>query len=230
MNKAIYYIYIIPIFLSAISSLQAFRLKWPFSYRLFSIFLFAVLIVELFAILWKDYLFLYKDTFGSFSPNNMWLYNIFFIPQYLFYFWFFSSVIRTRLINRIMKVVLTFFAGFATVNIIAIQGLFTANTFTLVAACLIMLSLIITYFFKLIRQPQIIQLHKEPLVWISLGAFLFHLGCLPFFIWFNDLVTASLEKAYFFMGITVVLNSIMYLSYSIAFLWNKHSQVQAPST
>lgn len=224
MPKDVYYIYIIPLLISAISSVRAFRLKWPLSYRWFSIFLFTTLLVEVFAILWKDYLYLHKTTYWKFSIHNIWLYNIYFLPQYLFYLFFYYSVITLPTVKRIIRVISPLFILFCILNMIVIQGLYTPNNYTLIVCCLIMIWLTASYFFQLLMQKKLVSLRHEPLVWISCGAFLFHMGCLPFFIWFNTLVTASNAKAYSFLGIAVVLNSIMYSSYSIAFLWNKNLQ------
>ncbi|WP_460552090.1 hypothetical protein [Ferruginibacter profundus] len=116
------------------------------------------------------------------------------------------------------------FTIFALLNITVLQGLYTPNNYTLTACCLMMLGLITAYFYQLLHQKKIIRLTREPMVWISSGAFFFHLGCLPFFIWFNTLVTSSMTKAFSFLAIVVVLNSIMYSSFSIAFLWNKNFQ------
>jgi hypothetical protein len=222
MHKAIYYIYVIPLFLSAISSLRAFRLKWPLAYRWFSVSLFLTLLIEVFAILWKDYLYLHKTSYWNFSNHNIWIYNISFTPQYVFYFFLYSKETNLALVKRVTRILIPCFIIFTTLNIVLIQGLYVANTYTLIVCCFIMLWLIASYFFQLLRQKEIIQLHREPLVWISIGAFFFHLGCLPFYIWFNTLVTASMLKAYSFLSIEVVLNSIMYSTYLIAFLCRKN--------
>ena len=221
MHKEIYYIYIIPLLISAISSLRAFRQKWPLSYRWFSIFLFTTLFVEVFAILWKDYLYLHKTPYWNYSKQNVWLYNIFFLPQYIFYVLFYYSVLKLKLVRKAIRIILPLFIIFGIYNITMLQGLYVTDNYTLVVCCLLVIWLSGSYFYQLLKQKRLVVLQHEPLVWISSGAFLFHMGCLPFFVWFNTLVMASISKAFSFLGIAVVLNSVMYSSYSIAFLWNK---------
>ncbi|MBO9573379.1 MAG: hypothetical protein J7497_14400, partial [Chitinophagaceae bacterium] len=86
MPKFIQFLYLIPLALSAVISLKAFRLSWPRAFQLFSIFLIGTLLVELFAVNWKSWM--YETTWWSYANSNIWVYNIYYLPSYLVYYIF----------------------------------------------------------------------------------------------------------------------------------------------
>src|SRR5258706_11384543 len=96
------YIYLIPLLLSAIFSLKSFRLNWPKPYKLFSIFLCLTLIVELFAISWKWYLF--KTDYWNYSKSNLWIYNAFLLISELFLLLFYYGVLISPTLKKMIRV------------------------------------------------------------------------------------------------------------------------------
>jgi len=124
--------------------------------------------------------------------------------------------------KKIINVIIPLFAVFAIIDMVWIQGPLTANNYTLIAACLIMTALSSAYMAESLLQKKTIPLHREPMAWISIGIFFFHLGCLPFFTWFNTLVLHSMASAFTFLAIVVTLNVIMYSLFSTAFLCKKY--------
>jgi hypothetical protein len=215
MPKFIYYIYLLPLLLSAVFSLRAFRLNWPSLYKHFSIFLFSTLFIEGFAICWK--LFLHSSV-GNYSMSNLWIYNCYLIAQYLFYLYFYYLATRNSNVKRWIVALAGIYFLFSLINVIFIQPIHTVNSYTIIAASLIMLFLTLTYFIELLRDKEIKNLTSEPLVWISIGAFIFHIGNLPFFIFLNTLNKTNLSLALTLFKIILILNSLMYSFYAIAFL------------
>lgn len=209
-------IYILPLFLSAIVGLKTFRLQWPFAMKGFSVFLITTLIVELFAISWKYGLC--QTKWWHYTPNNLWIYNIYLLPQYLFYIYFFSNRIQQPLYKYIVPIIAVAYLTLTLINLLFIQGLFAVNYISIIAANLIMIFFSISYFISLLKAESVVRLSKQPLVWIAVGAFIFHLGSLPCFVLYNSIFSENMVIASSLFRIIISLNFIMYLTYAIAFL------------
>lgn len=216
MQRMIQHIYIIPLFLSMLFSLKSIRLKWPVQYRIFAVLLICVSIVELFALLWKYWLFDIGNQ--HYSDSNLWLYNSFLIPQYLLYMATYYKVIKSFTIRKAILVTGFFFALFAIFNFFYFQPIDTVNSYTIIFACLIVILLTAAYFEQLIKEKDIIRLTTHPMAWISLGAFIYHTACLPYMITLNYLIANNVSLAVTLFYIYLGLNCIMYSLYSIAYL------------
>lgn len=216
MTVLLYYVYILPLLVGCLSSLKAFRLDWPRPFRWFSVFLFLTLFIELFALAWKYELF--STRWWHYSRNNLWIYNIYLIPQYFFYIYFFSRTTEVIWIRKNGPYIAWAYAIGATLNLVFGQGPDLVNYFTILVANFIVFLFSMAYFVHLMRDKVVVRLSKEPMVWISIGAFVFHLGSLPCFILLNYISFENIVLALSLFRIIIILNTLMYLSYSIAFL------------
>ncbi len=215
----LYHIYLLPLAFASLSSLSTLRLDWPKPFRLFCPFLFATLLVEIFAIAWSKGL--HTTSWWNFSRNNLWIYNIYLVPQYLFYIYFFSKNLRSprfRITGFCLAILYTFFTVY---NLVWQQGLFVINYMTIILANFIVILFVVLYFIQLMKAKIVLRLSRQPLFWISTGAFIFHLGCLPCFILYNYVSSMDEILATSLFRIIVILNFIMYTLYSIAFLCTK---------
>lgn len=220
MQRLIQHIYILPLLISTLLSLKSFRLSWPAPYKAFSVLLLCILIIETFAILWKYVLF---SKLGSgHSNSNIWLYNCFLIPQYLLYMFTYYQVLRSKLIKKIIFITAILYSVLTVVNILFLQPVNSINSYSLIAASLIILFLTTTYFEQLRNEKDIIELKSHPMVWISLGAFIFHAANLPYIISLNYLIHYNISLAVALFYIYLALNCVMYTLYSIAFLCCKY--------
>lgn len=221
MPRFVHFIYLIPLLFSAILSLKSFRLRWPEVFRLFSIFLFATLFTELFAIAWK--LYLYKTPFWNYSKSNAWIYNIYLVPEYLFYFLFYFSVLKSNLVKKFIIIFSVIYAVGGIINLIFIQTLFNLNTYNIIAGNLTVLFLSLNYFHQSIKENESIENTREPLFWISIGVFVFNTASLPYFTFLNYLSKNNIALAIALFNILLALNILMYSFYLIAFLCSKTS-------
>lgn len=208
-----------PMFVSAIASLRAFRLVWPLPLRLFSVFLITTLAVEILANCWKFWL--HSTGYWSFTESNLWIYNYYLVPQYVFYCYFFKQFLKPGLLRKIIWTVTVLYVLFSITNVLFIQKAMTVNYFTIIAASFIVVLLTTAYMRQLITDDNILQLKKQPLVWISVGALVFHVGVLPYFIYSNSLNNGNMELSLLLFYIVLVLNILMYTMYAIAFLCTK---------
>ena len=216
MFEILYYIYLLPLFLGAIVSLRSFRLNWPLPYKYFSFFLLSVLTIELFATAWKY--FLHNTPWWHYSVYNIWIYNCFLIPQYLFYLFFFYLVLKSKVTRKIILLLVIFYTIFSIVNIFFVQTPHAVKINVIIAGDIIVIYLTISFFIQLLKDPELINLVYEPLVWISIGAFIFHLGNLPYFMFINTLNRINLSLSLSLFKIVLILNTLMYSFFTISFL------------
>src|SRR5258705_12717203 len=106
-----YYIYLVPMLLSAIFGLNTFRQKWPLPFRLFSVFVAVTLCMELFAMWWN--VTLHATKYWHYNASNLWLYNFYLIPQYLFYLYFFYTVLWDEKSKQALKLMSILYALFS---------------------------------------------------------------------------------------------------------------------
>jgi len=216
MPNFVHYLYFIPLTISAVISFRAIKEQWPKPYRYFSGFLIATLGNELLAVSWK--FFLHHTRYWDYSKSNLWIYNIYLTPQYLFYFLFFAAAINSPFLKRLKIPVCLGYAIFGVVNLLAIQSFKELNSFTIIAGNILVICCTIFYFVQELNQSEPIAVQRYPLFWISLGGFVFNTVSLPYFIFINYLSRNNLSLAIALFNILLTLNIIMYTCYLIAFL------------
>ncbi len=218
MPNFVHYLYLIPLSLSAIFSLKTFKSQWAKRFRLFSVFLMATFFVELFAISWK--LVLHQTAYWDYSKSNLWIYNIYLVPQYLFYFTFFSLEVQSIWLKNVRRPLSIIYGLFGLANMAFIQGMSQLNTYSIIAGSALVLLGSVSYFSKELNRPEPSPVTTYPTFWIAAGSFIFHTVSLPYFISINYLSRTNLAMAITLFNILLVLNVIMYLFYLIAFLCN----------
>jgi hypothetical protein len=204
----------LPLFISALLSLKALRPNWPVYYRWFSALLIFVLLAESFAIWWKYY---FSFSSHAYTAHNLWIYNVALVPQYLLYMTFYYQVIRSPMVKRWIIAAGGFYFLFALANSLFFQSIHSVQANVLLVAYAIVILLTVVYFEQVRKDNEIIKLASHPLVWISLGALIFHSGDLPYMISLNYL-NRNLKLATALYYIHLILNCVMYTLYIIAFL------------
>jgi hypothetical protein len=216
MWSLIQHIYMLPLLISMLLSLKSFRQGWHAHYRIFAVLLLCVFLIESMAIWWSYYFASRKGR--TFGPSNLWLYNLFLIPQYLLYMTLYYQIIRSALLKKILIGIGIVFTGFAGINMLYLQEIHGFNSYTLAMADGIVIFMTVSYFNQLLEQKEIVRLSSHPMVWISVGAFIFHAANLPYILALNYLIRTNIPLAIALFYIFLVLNCIMYSLYLIAFL------------
>ena len=216
MQSLIWHIYMLPLFISMLLSLKSFRRSWHVHYRTFAVLLLFVFLIESIAISWSYYFTFRKGR--PFSPSNLWLYNLFLIPQYLLYMALYYQVIRSALLKRILIGIGIVYTCFAVINMLFLQHIDGFDSYTLAMADGIVIFMTVSYFNQLLGEKEIVRLNGHPLVWISVGAFIFHAANLPYILALNYLIHTNIPLAIALFYIFLALNCIMYSLYIIAFL------------
>jgi hypothetical protein len=217
MTQILHSTYLVTVLVSAIFSLKAFRLNWPLPFKLFSAFLLTALLTEALGTL----LMYRPKAFGAWNPfdtdNNFWIITFLLIPQYLIQMAVFYEVLKKERLKKIIAVTAVFFTLFAVFNFIFWQGINAINSYTHIAGSFIMLFLVFAYFEQVRYGKEIISLKKQPMVWISLGNFIYHLLNIPYLLGINYLNEFYPEIAISFVNFYLFILVIMYLLFIKSF-------------
>lgn len=217
MQKLLQHIYIIPLFISTLLSLKAFRLSWPAPYKYFSVLLIVVLTTEISAISWK-YFFFNTNLLGNYSSSNLWIYNLFLIPQYSLYIYIYYLVLKPGHLRKLIKFIGVLYPLFVVANLLWVQQIHTVNSYSIIVSSVVVLFLSVCYFEQLWNQAETTKLSSNPMSWLSLGAFIFHAANLPYIISLDYLIKHNITLAIALYYIYLGLNCILYTLYCIAFL------------
>lgn len=210
------YIYLIPLLLSAIFSLRSFGRRWPWPYRIFSIYLIITFMTEVFAISWKWYF--YKTAYWKYSQNNHWIYNSVYILGYFLFVLFYSRMLTAPFFKKGLWYFVVPIIVFGWLDYFFIQGPLVMNNYTIILTNISCILLSLSFFRQILKNEEPIRLAQHPMVWISLGSFLYFSGSLPFFIFFNYMYKSNPSLAYSLLYLNNALNVILYSSFLIAFL------------
>ena len=215
------YLYLFPLLLSAIFSLKSFQQKWPKPYRLVAVLVMVTLLIEVIAIGWKWYW--YNLFTHGYTKNNIWIYNILVSIHLGISFAVFYHVLNNRIYKKVIALLVIPLLLFGLLNYVLIQGPFFYNTYTVIPSRIAIIALCIAYFKQLLEEPKIIALQKEPMVWITVGTFIYLSASLPYFLMFRFLNKQYAELSLLFLTINDTLNLILCSCYLISFLCKPQS-------
>lgn len=211
-------IYLIPMLISAIFSLKAFRLKWPLAYRIFSIYLFIALITDVLGTLWRVYLFQFKEWTPFGAEYNSWILTFSIAPQYLFLMAVYYEVLKSKKIKKAIHFIAIGFTFFVIINFTFGQGIKAINSLSHLIADAIMLLLVYFYVEQLRTQNELVKLTEQPMIWISLGVFIFHLLNIPLLYCLDYLYHSNKATAVSFMQFYRLIIFLTYTLFIKAFL------------
>jgi hypothetical protein len=214
MNYWLQYTAIGMLLVSYLSSLNAFRLDMPKAYKQFSFFLLFVVLGELFAYAWSNWLY---ELLGV-LPYNQWFYNFFHLLSYSFLMYFFYQVLGLPKVKKIIPVLALVYIAFALINLFFIQGLEELNTRSELVASIILIFLSIAYYYQILLDKKIIPLLNNPLFWISTGVLVSNLGSILALYLINVIAKISMQKADTFLLLIQFAAILTSITFSIAFL------------
>jgi hypothetical protein len=110
---------------------------------------------------------------------------------------------------------------FVAINLAVGQGVLKINSYTELLNTFMMVFLSITYYFQVLKTKEIIVIKHDIVFWISTGVLIYHLGSM-LLLFLIEVVNTSLAANAWRLFIIVELSSmIMYLCFTIGFLWAK---------
>ncbi|MBS1637181.1 MAG: hypothetical protein JST26_14780 [Bacteroidetes bacterium] len=147
-------------------------------------------------------------------PSNIWWFNVFMPVEYILpacvYCYYFmnrwSWLYFTVSTMGILWLSLHFYSGT------------TFNFYTALASSMCLVPLALFYFMSLFRNPEMPNVFREPLFWISTGLLIYHVCHLAAFWAFNMFTAGNATLARKFGVIVMVLAIINYIFILISFL------------
>jgi hypothetical protein len=209
------YFYLVPLMLSAIFCLKAFRQKWPKHYRLYACMVIITLVTELIAIEWPYEL----HTLFHSSQNNFWIYNLFIIIRFGLLCAIFYLILTRSIIKKSLPLAAIGILIIGILDYTIIHGPLQYNTYSMVITHVCIITLCLLYFQQLLQEKGAILIHKEPMVWMALSIFVYHAVSLPFLMMLGVFNINDIRLTLLFFPINEILNFFLCLCYLISFLW-----------
>ncbi len=196
-------------------SLTSILFNRPKYLKLFSIFIFISISIEWYA--WHLARHLHS--------NNLWLYNIYTLFEFIFLPLFYSFIIESKKIKYFVQYFIFIYPFLFFINIFWIQGFYTFNTYSYVLGSTIVLFLIIIFFREILFSNNKMVLSREPTFYISSAFFLFFLIEIPYTILLPYFATHANTVSMALIWILKILNILLYILLSIAFLCKPKNQI-----
>lgn len=121
----------------------------------------------------------------QFSFNTHLLGSIYFFVQFTVLMKIFNDQMK---ISRIVAVAYIFYVLFFVGNILFFQGPWVFNSYTQVAASLILMALSIYYFYGLLVDLPNLRVYELPMFWIALTVLIYYGGNFLMFLWISYLM------------------------------------------
>ncbi|MDC7995875.1 hypothetical protein [Altibacter sp. HG106] len=146
-----------------------------------------------------------------------WLYTTFTIFSFLFYFYWYHTVLRTKLAKRYVWIVAICYLAL-TLWIEYHKALYGGKGYAFVFASIGILSMACWHFYELLRAEWVLVVKHRLEFWVSTALLLFYIGILPLMLLSEYLGVEDL--GYFIILVSLII--IMYGCYSIGFIWMKN--------
>lgn len=154
---------------------------------------------------------------------NVNVYRYFGLPvQFLFFCWLFRQYLKNYkeknwpLFGAIIYII-CWIGDFLYFN----KQVFVFQSFSYTSGNIVLLVLIILFFVKFMNSDEILKYRSSMMFWTCIGLLVFYLGSLPFYGLWNTLRSNYFDIFNTYWIIQISLNYLMYLCFTIAFIWGK---------
>jgi len=154
--------------------------------------------------------------------NKIGFYNYIVIPiEFIFFYWLYAakSLNKPKLFIGLSLLYVISFIPSELFFTSARKVMYSLN-YTL--GCLILMILVVMEYYKQINSSNILDFDKNRMFYINLGVTLFYIGTLPFWTFF-ELLKSYREIYNIYYASFLVLGVVMYLLFSISFIWGKQN-------
>jgi len=160
---------------------------------------------------------------GSYQINNLPLLHFYTIIEFLFILRFFQLALNIASVTRFAWWLMFIFPVFSILNFIFIQNIHEYNSYPRSVAALTIIGFCLFYFFNYQGAEDQKKWIYEPCNWIVTGT-LIYFGSSLFYFAFSNLLneSASLSVYFIFAYINATLVMVMYLLFTIGFLYAKN--------
>ena len=169
-------------------------------------FLWFVFLLEIFGYVYGNIL----------EKNNNWIYNIYIFPSFLFYFYWFYSLLKRKPYRKVLYILVVSYCFFGSYIFFSL-GNNELHILTYIFGSFLNLVFSIFYFSELLNSNEILNIKSKLSFWITIGLLLFNTGVIPLLCFFH--LYSGNHKLN--VIILISLNLILYTCYSLGFIWAK---------
>ena len=151
------------------------------------------------------------------ETNNLPIYHFYTIVEFLLLLNIFHNVL-SKLITSIGVIALGIgFTLFSLLISMCYQSLYEFNSISITVMSILMILIVLTSFYTLLKEPTFSRVERNPLFWISAGLLIYFSGNMILF-YISNTLKLTLEDSYVIWGLHAVVNSVLILFYTCA-IW-----------
>jgi hypothetical protein len=184
-------------------------------WKWFPVYLFVIVLTEVTG----EYLLNVKNDLEL----NIAVYSYFGIPlQFFFFYWiFYQQGKKTNNRNWPLISAAIYFISLVADLLYISKIRFYFESFSYIIGCVFLQILVLIYFSRFIKTDEIIKYRSSMMFWMCLGLMVFYTGAMPFFAFRKTLYVNYNDLFYIYWYIQFGLNYLMYLLFSVSFIWGK---------
>jgi len=202
--------FISPLFagIAFLAGLTIFRAKRSPTYlKVFSIWLGVNLVTEIIS-----------NYQSSHRINNVIFVDLITVFDFAFYLYLVREIIRSRRVRMILLFCVIIYPAIFVVNILLIQGSVVFHSMTYALGCLLLICSCVFYLWEMFQQTYSVNLARQPEFWICCGLLFYETCTFPFYGTTNLVRALPMVILRNLLLIFELLNILLYLSFTIAFL------------
>lgn len=163
------------------------------------------------------------------AKNTMAKSHLYIFVSFVLLCLFYQSVFEKFINRKWFLSIIVFFVCFHLGNLFFIQSIYKYPSLPYSVSALIIVVLSIIYFYKVMVEAKIINLAREPLIWINTAVLIYFTGNLFYHILFNIILEYSRD----FLNLTMVyfhlLNGLFYILIAVGFYQAKNKSIKSDS-
>jgi hypothetical protein len=156
--------------------------------------------------------------------NNLFIYNSFRIVEFALLPLMFQYKLTNGKLKHAIKYIIGGVFLVYIINLVFFQGLYVFNTYTIIVGRIALIFITLTFFFELLQKVETTSLYREPMLWISTGILFYSVGSFLIHGLYDLQLHFSQDLSIKIWAINSVLNLMLNILYSIAFLCLPKSQ------
>jgi len=150
--------------------------------------------------------------------NNLPIYHFYAVIEFLLILNIYKEPLRKVLDTKYLVIIGLGFTGFAILNAIFFQDLFTFNSNVTTLMGLLVVVFALSYFYALLKEVRYGALETNPMFWINSGFLIYFSSNLILFYMNNSLFKEVSEASLILWGLHAIVNIVLTIFYTIA-LW-----------
>jgi hypothetical protein len=147
--------------------------------------------------------------------NNSFIYEIYTVSSFLFYFYWYYLILKSKIFRKITFLLATIFIVM-TVITLAVTSL-SGQGYAFSTGAIGILMLTIFHFYQLLHGDEVLNVKYKLSFWISTALLLFYLGIIPLILLSKYLKIKGLSYNIIIFSLSIIL----YGCYIIGFIWTK---------